>query len=131
MRFSRTRLTDTVHRLAYAAVASVANEAEAPLDDVAAGDMANEGVAAAVSVLLGTAVEHALEGTSRVHTDHGVADGTSRSLGTHQGCSLRLRASMKCGPFAPGGLCCPADQHYYDPLRLPLGSPTTSRVRRL
>src|ERR1019366_3262290 len=30
---------------------------------------------------------------------------------------------MKCGPFAPGGLCCPADQHYYDPLLLPLGRP--------
>jgi hypothetical protein len=30
---------------------------------------------------------------------------------------------MKQGPFAPVGLCCPADQHYYDPLRLPLGSP--------
>jgi hypothetical protein len=28
---------------------------------------------------------------------------------------------MKRGPFAPGGLCCPADQHYYGPLRLPLG----------
>jgi hypothetical protein len=27
---------------------------------------------------------------------------------------------MKYGPFAPGGLCCPTDQHYYDPLRLPL-----------
>jgi hypothetical protein len=30
---------------------------------------------------------------------------------------------MKCGPFAPGGLCCPTDQHYYDPLRLPLSRP--------
>ncbi len=30
---------------------------------------------------------------------------------------------MKYGPFAPGGLCCPADQHYYDPLRLPLDRP--------
>ena len=30
---------------------------------------------------------------------------------------------MKRGPFAPGGLC-PADQHYYDPLRLPLDRPT-------
>jgi hypothetical protein len=30
---------------------------------------------------------------------------------------------MKRGPFAPGGLCCPADQHYYDPLRLPLDRP--------
>jgi hypothetical protein len=27
---------------------------------------------------------------------------------------------MKQGPFAPSGLCCPADRHYYDPLRLPL-----------
>jgi hypothetical protein len=131
MRFSRTRLTDIVHRLAYAAVASGANGAGAPLDEVAAGDMANEGVATAVSVLLSAAVEHALEGTSRVHTDHGVADGTSRQVGTHQGSSLWLRASMKCGPFAPGGLCCPADHHYYGPLRLPLGSSTISRVRRL
>jgi len=32
-------------------------------------------------------------------------------------------ASMKQGPFAPDGLCCPADPHYYDPLRLPLDSP--------
>src|SRR5207248_8000052 len=30
---------------------------------------------------------------------------------------------MKRGPFAPGALCCSADQHYYDPLRLPLGRP--------
>ena len=30
---------------------------------------------------------------------------------------------MKQGPFAPDGLCCPADPHYYGPLRLPLGSP--------
>ena len=32
-------------------------------------------------------------------------------------------ASMKQRPFAPGGLCCPADHHYYGPLRLPLDSP--------
>jgi hypothetical protein len=30
---------------------------------------------------------------------------------------------MKRGPFAPGGLCCPADHHYYRPLRPPLGRP--------
>ena len=30
---------------------------------------------------------------------------------------------MKQGPFAPAGLCCPGDRHYYDPLRLPLGRP--------
>ena len=28
---------------------------------------------------------------------------------------------MKQGPFALGGLCCPARRHYYGPLRLPLG----------
>lgn len=32
-------------------------------------------------------------------------------------------ASMKQGPFAPSGFCCPADHHYYDPLRLPLDNP--------
>ena len=43
---------------------------------------------------------------------------------------------MKYGPFAPGGLCCPAAQHYYGPLRLPLdrpnhfpGSPVIGRHR--
>lgn len=35
---------------------------------------------------------------------------------------LRI-ASMKQGPFSPSGLCRPADRHYYDPLRLPLGNP--------
>ncbi|MCA1707041.1 MAG: hypothetical protein LC808_28755 [Actinobacteria bacterium] len=30
---------------------------------------------------------------------------------------------MKYGRFAPGGLCCPADRHYYRPLRLPLDRP--------
>ena len=34
---------------------------------------------------------------------------------------------MKQGPFAPAGLCCPADQHYYDPLRLPLDHPPLPR----
>ena len=29
---------------------------------------------------------------------------------------------MKQGPFARTGLCCPDRQHYYGPLRLPLGS---------
>ena len=29
---------------------------------------------------------------------------------------------MKQGPFARTGLCCPGRQHYYGPLRLPLGS---------
>jgi hypothetical protein len=39
-----------------------------PLQDVAAGDLVKERVETTVPVLLGTAVEHALEGTNTVHT---------------------------------------------------------------
>jgi hypothetical protein len=87
--------------------------------DVAAGDLVKESMETTVPILLGTAVEHALKGTNPVHAQS-VADRSSR-FGTHQRLLPALRASMKCGPFAPGGLCCPADQHYYGPLRLPLG----------
>jgi hypothetical protein len=85
------------------------------------GDLVIQGMEAAIPILLSTAVEHALESTNPVHA-LGAADGPSR-YGTHQSPSHPSRASMKYGPFAPDGLCCPADQHYYDPLRLPLGRP--------
>jgi hypothetical protein len=71
--------------------------------------------------LLGTAIQHALERSNPIDT-LGVADGSSRSLGTHQNPSTPSRAPMKQGPFAQVGLCCPDRRHYYDPLRLPLGS---------
>jgi len=99
--------------------------------DVAAGDMVKESMETTILILLGTAVEHTLKGTNPVPTRQGAADGPSRYIGTHQRLLPALRASMKCGPFAPGGLCCPADQHYYDPLRLPLSHATISRGRRL
>jgi hypothetical protein len=80
--------------------------APGPQHDVAAGDLVEQGMEAAIPILLGTAVEHALESTDTVHA-LGAADGPSRVLGTHQSPSLPSRASMKRGPFPPRGFCCP------------------------
>ena len=91
-----------------------------PPHHVAAGDLVEEGMEPTCAVLLGTAIEHALQSSNGIQTI-GLSDGPSRHLGTHQRSSLRRRASMKQGPFAQGRLCCPARRHYYDPLRLPLG----------
>jgi hypothetical protein len=102
-----------------------------PLQDVAAGDLVKERVKTTVPVLLGTAIEHALESTNTVHTE-GAADGPSLQIGTHQSPSHPLRASMKRGPFPHRRFCCPQRlKQYYRPLRLPLGHSTISRVRRL
>ncbi len=107
------------------------NLAPRPLQDVAAGDLVQERVETTIPVLLGTAVQHALEGTNTVHTQ-GATDRPSRSLGTHQSPSHPLRASMKRGPFPHRRLCCPQRlKQYYDPLRLPLVCLAVSRVRRL
>jgi len=57
--------------------------APSPAHDVAAGDLVKEGVETAVPILLGTAVEHALESTNTIHAP-GAADGPSRQLGTHR-----------------------------------------------
>ena len=56
--------------------------APGPPEHVAAGDLVIERVEAAILVLLGTAVEHALESTNPIHT-RGVADRPSR-YGTRQ-----------------------------------------------
>ena len=94
-----------------------------PPQDVAAGDLVEEGMEAAPAVLLGTAIQHPLTGSNRIHA-LGVTDGPSRCLGPHQGSSPPQVASMKQGPFAQAGLCCPGRRHYYDPLRLPLARMT-------
>src|ERR687891_2642317 len=65
-----------------------------PPQDVAAGDLVVERMEPACGVLLGTAIQHALEGSNRVHA-LGAADGPSRHVGTHQGSSLPSRAPMK------------------------------------
>src|SRR5271166_6854553 len=56
--------------------------APGPAHDVAAGDLVTQGVEAAIPILLGTAVKHALESTNPIHTQ-GAADGPSR-YGTRQ-----------------------------------------------
>ena len=93
--------------------------APSPPEHVAAGDLVIEGVEAAILVLLGTAVEHALESTNPVHA-LGATDGPSRD-GTHQSPSHPPCASMKRGPL-PMRPAFPTSE-YYDPLRPPLGRP--------
>jgi hypothetical protein len=57
--------------------------APSPLQDIAAGDLVKEGMEAAVPILFGTAVKHALESTNTIHA-LGAADGPSRHVGTHR-----------------------------------------------
>jgi hypothetical protein len=54
-----------------------------PDKDVAAGDLVEEGMEPSLRILLGAAVEHALEGLRGGQTI-GLSDGPSRLLGTHQ-----------------------------------------------
>lgn len=58
-----------------------------PRQHVAAGDLVIQGVEPTLGLLLGAAVQHALEGSNRIHTI-GVSGGPSRHCGTHQGASL-------------------------------------------
>jgi hypothetical protein len=99
-----------------------------PPQDVAAGDLVVEGMETTARILLGTAVQHALQGTGRIQAI-GLRGGPSphRALTDP---SLPAPAPMTQGPFARAGLCCPGRRHYYDPLRLPLGCPPLP-VRRL
>jgi len=91
-----------------------------PPHHVTAGELVVEGVEPTLRMLLGAAVEHALEGLDGVQAID-LPDGPSRYSGTHQRPSLPRRAPVKQGPFARAGLCCPSRRHYYGPLRLPLG----------
>ena len=61
---------------------------------VAAGELVVKGMETTLWVLLGTAVEHALEGTNGVQAV-GLSDGPSRLLGTHQRSSQPRHASVK------------------------------------
>jgi hypothetical protein len=90
--------------------------------------LSHRGMETTIPILLSAAVQHALESTNPVHTQ-GAADGPSRNVGTHQSPSRPSRASMKRGPF-PMWPAFPTSE-YYDPLRLPLDHPATSRGLRL
>ena len=67
-----------------------------PPHDIAAGDLVAEGVEASGGFLLGTAIEHTLKGSDRVHA-FGVADGSSRVFGTHQGSSTTSQCTGEAG----------------------------------
>jgi hypothetical protein len=76
-----------------------------PFEDVAAGDLVEQGMEAAMRLLLGAAIEHVLQGTDLVQAV-GLRGGPSphRAL---TGSLLQHDASMKQGSFPPAGLCCP------------------------
>jgi hypothetical protein len=57
--------------------------APGPAHDVAAGDLVKQSVETTITILLSTAVEHALKSTNPIHTQ-GAADGPSLQIGTRQ-----------------------------------------------
>jgi hypothetical protein len=61
---------------------------------VAAGDLVEERMEPTLRILLGTAVQHALQGTNGVQAIS-PSDGPSRQRGTHQRPSRHRRASVK------------------------------------
>ncbi len=76
-----------------------------PEQDVAAGDLVVQGMEPALRLLLGTAVEHTLQGTGRVQ-----AVGPRGGPSPHRALTDPLPAtpaSMKQGSFPRAGLCCP------------------------
>ena len=83
--------------------------APSPLQYVAAGDLVEQGMETTIPVLLGTAVEHALESTNPVHAIS-AADGSSRSLGTHQSPSLLPSCIDEAGALRSGRVLLPAHQ---------------------
>jgi transposase len=101
-----------------------------PPHHIAAGELVVKGVEPPCWVLLGAAVKHALESTNGAQA-FGLSDGPSRSLGTHQRSSALSHASMKQGPFARTGLCCPGLQPLIRPPPTPSRPPATSRGHRL
>src|SRR4029453_4081476 len=78
-----------------------------PAQDVAAGDLVKQGMKPALRLLLGTAVQHALQRTGCVQAI-GLRGGPSPQAGPHRSPPCTRVASMKQGPFPPAGLCCPA-----------------------
>ena len=83
----------------------VAHVAPGPAQDVAAGDLVVQGMEPACGILLGTAVEHALQGTDLSRPSAWLMDLAAHGALTRS--SLLRRASMKQGSFPPAGLCCP------------------------
>jgi hypothetical protein len=65
-----------------------------PPHHIATSELVVKSMESTLWVLLGTAVEHSLQGANRVQTI-GLSDGPSRLLGTHQCSSLFPRAPVK------------------------------------
>jgi hypothetical protein len=101
-----------------------------PPPDIAAGNLVVESMEPAVGLLLGAAVQHALQGTDLVQAV-GPRGGPSPQAGTH-----RIPPPARCLDEAgvlPSGrvVLSRAVKRYYDPLRLPGGRPPLPGDRRL
>ena len=91
-----------------------------PPHHVAAGDMVVEGVEATCWDLAWHCGRARVASARTLSTPSAwLTDLADRSALIRVPRFLR-HASMKQGPFALAGLCCPGRRHYYDPLRLPL-----------
>jgi len=93
-----------------------------PEQDVAAGDLVVEGMETTVRLLLGTAVQHTLQGTGCVQA-LGSRGGPSPQAGTHRSSPFSMRAD-EAGVLPSGRVVLSLTlKRYYDPLRLPGGRP--------
>jgi hypothetical protein len=93
-----------------------------PEQDVAAGDLVEQGMKTTIRLLLGAAVQHTLQGMGLVQ-----AIGLRGGPSPHRALTdplLGASASMKQGPFPSDRVVLSqAIKRYYDPLRLPGGRP--------
>src|ERR671912_2576521 len=93
-----------------------------PVEDVAAGDLVEQGMEAAMRLLLGTAVQHTLQGTGWVQAI-GPRGGPSPHTGTHRSSPSSTHVD-EAGALPSGRVVLSrAVWRYYDPLRLPGGHP--------
>src|SRR6266536_144513 len=102
--------------------------APGPDKHVAAGDLVVEGMEASPWILLGTAIQHALESSNPIDA-FGVADGPSRSLGTHQSPSTPSSCIGEVGALRSSRVVLSRPSPLLRPPPNPSRPPATSRFR--
>ncbi len=101
-----------------------------PPHHVAAGELVVEGMEPTLWFLLGTAVEHALEGSNGVQAI-GLSDGPSRLLGTHQRSSPPSSCTGEAGALRSGWVVLSQPSSLLRPPPTPSRLSVTSRGHRL
>ena len=101
-----------------------------PPQHVAAGDLVVDSVETSAWILLGAAIQHALKGSNLVHLV-GFADGSSRSLGTHQGPSASSSCTGEVGVLRSDRVVLSRPSSLLRPPPTSSRPPATSRDHRL